>query len=56
MLPNLDPSANVFGSTGSLYVNELAVVFPVLDVNHPDYEKTLAFYGASCSNLENHFI
>jgi hypothetical protein len=45
MLPNLDPSANVFGSTGSLYVNELAVVFPVLDVSHPDYEKTLAFYG-----------
>lgn len=46
MLPNLDPSANVFGSTGSLYVNESAVIFPVLDVGHPDYEETLAFYGA----------
>jgi hypothetical protein len=46
MLPNLDPSANVFGSTGSLYVNESAVTFPVLDVSHPDYEETLAFYGA----------
>lgn len=46
MLPDLDPSANVFGSTGSLYVNELAVTFPVLDVSHPDYEETLAFYGA----------
>ena len=45
MLPNLDPSANVFGSTGSLYVNETAVVLPVLDVNHPDYHQTLAFYG-----------
>lgn len=46
MLPNLDPSANVFGTTGSLYVNELAVTFPVMDVSHPDYEETLAFYGA----------
>jgi hypothetical protein len=46
MLPNLDPSANVFGSTGSLYVNEVEVTFPVLDVNHPDYDATLAFYGA----------
>ncbi|MGO4875955.1 hypothetical protein ACEN2P_05105 [Pedobacter psychrotolerans] len=45
-LPNLDPSANVFGATGSLYVNENAVIFPVLDVTHPDYEETLAFYGA----------
>lgn len=46
LLPDLDPSANVFGRTGSLYVNETAVVFPVLDVTHPDYEATLAFYGA----------
>lgn len=45
-LPNLDPSANVFGQTGSLYINELAVVFPVMDPSHTDYEETLAFYGA----------
>lgn len=46
MVPSLDESANVFGSTGSLYVNEKAVTLPVLDVNHPDYHQTLAFYGA----------
>ena len=46
MVPSLDESANVFGSTGSLYVNEKAVVLPVLDVDHPDYHQTLAFYGA----------
>ncbi|WP_293787455.1 hypothetical protein [uncultured Pedobacter sp.] len=45
-LPNLDPAANVFGQTGSLYVNESAVIFPVMDPSHPDYEETLAFYGA----------
>jgi len=46
MIPSLDESANVFGSTGSLYVNERAVVLPVLDIDHPDYHQTLAFYGA----------
>jgi hypothetical protein len=45
MVPSLDASANVFGNTGSLYVNDSAVVLPVLDVSHPDYHKTLAFYG-----------
>lgn len=45
-LPDLDPAANVFGQTGSLYVNETAVIFPVMDPSHPDYEETLAFYGA----------
>jgi hypothetical protein len=45
-LPNLDPSANVFGQTGSLYVNETAVIFPVMEPSHPNYEETLAFYGA----------
>jgi hypothetical protein len=55
MLPNLDPSANVFGSTGSLYVNETAVVLPVLDVNHPDYHQTLAFYGAKLLAPEEEF-
>ncbi|MDR3679168.1 MAG: hypothetical protein P4L41_04310 [Flavipsychrobacter sp.] len=46
MVPSLDESANVFGSTGSLYVNEKTVTLPVLDVSHPDYHQTLAFYGA----------
>lgn len=46
MVPSLDESANVFGDTGSLYVNERAVTLPVLDVSHPDYHQTLAFYGA----------
>src|SRR3569833_478169 len=55
MLPNLDPSANVFGSTGSLYVNETAVVLPVLDVNHPDYHQTLAFYGGKLLAPEEEF-
>lgn len=54
-LPNLDPSSNVFGATGSLYVNENAVIFPVLDVNHPDYEETLAFYGAKLLKPEEPF-
>jgi len=43
---SLDEAANVFGNTGSLYVNEKAVILPVLDVSHPDYHQTLAFYGA----------
>jgi len=55
MLPNLDPSANVFGSTGSLYVNDKAVVLPVLDVNHPDYHQTLAFYGGRLLAPEEEF-
>lgn len=45
-VPGLDGSANIFGGTGSLYVNEKAVILPVLDVTHPDYHQTLAFYGA----------
>ena len=54
-LPNLDPSSNVFGATGSLYVNENAVIFPVLDVTHPDYEETLAYYGAKLLKPEEAF-
>jgi len=54
-VPNLDSSANVFGSTGSLYVNEKAVVLPVLDVNHPDYHQSLAFYGAKFLKPEEEF-
>jgi hypothetical protein len=45
MVPSLDEAANVFGSTGSLYVNDKTVTLPVLDVNDPDYDETLAFYG-----------
>lgn len=54
-LPNLDASANVFGSTGSLYVNDKAVVLPVLDVNHPDYHETLAFYGGKLLKPKEEF-
>lgn len=54
-VPSLDAAANVFGGTGSLYVNESAVVFPVLDVSHPDYDKTLAFYGGKLLKPEEEF-
>lgn len=40
-----DAGANVFGSTGSLYVNDPSVTLPVLDINHPDFHQTLAFYA-----------
>jgi len=46
MVPSLDSAANVFGNTGSLYVNDKSVVLPVLDVSHPNYHQTLGFYGA----------
>lgn len=55
ILPSLDPSANVFGNTGSLYVNDSAVAFPVLDVDHPDYHQTLAFYGGKLLAPEEKF-
>jgi hypothetical protein len=45
-IPSLDAAANVFGSTGSLYVNDRSMTLPVLDTDHPDYHQTLAFYGA----------
>jgi len=45
MVPSLDAAANVFGSTGSLYVNDKTVTLPVLDVSDADYNETLAFYG-----------
>jgi len=46
IVPGLDTAANVFGGTGSLYVNDTKVSLPVLDVTDPDYDQTLAFYGA----------
>jgi hypothetical protein len=54
-IPSLDASANVFGSTGSLYVNERAVVLPVLDIDHPDYHDTLAFYGGKLLKPKEEF-
>jgi hypothetical protein len=51
--PGLSGSANIFGSTGSLFIKQQTVAFPVLDVNDPvldpdnhTYAKTLAYYGA----------
>jgi hypothetical protein len=45
-LPEVGSSANVFGATGSLLVNETEVDFPVMDVNDKDFNATLAYYGA----------
>ncbi|WP_417450484.1 hypothetical protein [Kordiimonas sp.] len=44
-IPGLGGSANVFGGTGSLLVNDPMLQFPVLDTTHPHYEETLAYYG-----------
>jgi hypothetical protein len=51
--PGLSGSANIFGSTGSLFINQQSVEFPVLDLNDPvldpnnhAYAETLAWYGA----------
>lgn len=45
-IPGLGSSSNVFGATGSLFINQPEVVFPVLDAEHADYDRTLAYYGA----------
>ncbi|CAM1340051.1 hypothetical protein [Tenacibaculum amylolyticum] len=45
-LSNVGGSANVFGATGSLLVNETEIDFPVLDIHHKDFDETLAYYGA----------
>jgi hypothetical protein len=45
VIPGLGSESNVFGSTGSLFINQSDVNFPVLDVTHKNYEKTLAYYG-----------
>lgn len=45
-LPSVGSSANVFGATGSLLVNETELNFPVLDIYHEDFHETLAYYGA----------
>lgn len=50
--PGLSGAANIFGSTGSLFIKQQNVTFPVLDVNDPvldpdnhTYADTLAYYG-----------
>jgi len=45
-LPDVGNSSNVFGSTGSLLINETDIEFPVIDINHPQFDDTLAYYGA----------
>jgi hypothetical protein len=46
-IPGLSASANVFGGTGSLLINQTDIILPVLDANNEAYETTLAFYGAT---------
>ncbi len=46
ILPNVSPSANVFGVTGSLYINNPELDFPVVDHRDKDFDATLAYYGA----------
>ena len=45
-LPNVGSSANVFGATGSLLVNETDIDFPVVEHTDKHFDETLAFYGA----------
>ena len=45
-LPKVGSSSNVFGATGSLLVNETDLDFPVIEWVDPNFDKTLAFYGA----------
>ncbi|MES2654460.1 MAG: hypothetical protein V4620_02670 [Bacteroidota bacterium] len=44
-IPGLSSSSNVFGGTGSLFINQSDVVIPVLDPSNEAYKDTLAFYG-----------
>lgn len=45
-LPSVGKSANVFGATGSLIVNEPSINFPVVRTDHPMFEEIAAYYGA----------
>lgn len=45
-VPTVGSSANVFGSTGSLLVNETDLNFPVVRWDHPDFHEIAAYYGA----------
>jgi hypothetical protein len=53
--PNVGGSANVFGSTGSLLINESDIEFPVIDITHPKFHDTLAYYGAKLLKPKEEF-
>ena len=54
-LPNVGKSSNVFGYIGSLLINEPDIDFPVLDIHHPKFHDTLAYYGAKLLGKEEPF-
>lgn len=54
-IPELGASSNVFGSTGSLFINETDIQFPVIDIHHPKFHDTLAYYGAKLLKLKEEF-
>ncbi len=54
-LPNVGKSANVFGGTGSLLVNESNIEFPILNINHPKFHAVLAYYGAKLLHKDEPF-
>ena len=45
-LPSVGKSSNVFGSTGSLYINNAELDFPIVDMSDEEFETTLGYYGA----------
>ncbi|GEM_PF-1931721 len=45
-VPTVGASANVFGGTGSLFVNESFINFPVVRWDHPKFADITAYYGA----------
>lgn len=54
-LPSVGKSANVFGATGSLYINNPDLNFPVLSPDDEGYHETLAYYGAKILNKGEEF-
>jgi hypothetical protein len=54
-LPNVGNSANVFGTTGSLLINDTEIVFPEIDTTHPKFHDTLAYYGAKLLKPKEEF-
>lgn len=54
-LPGVGGSSNVFGSTGSLLINETDIEFPVIDITHPKFHDTLAYYGAKLLEPKEEF-
>lgn len=55
-LPNVGKSANVFGATGSLFINNPDLNFPVLEPGDKGYHETLAYYGAKILNKGEEFF